>query len=113
MQTYIKKDLVDEVSHRTGLRHVDAAKAVDATFHVLRDLMEHADPECRIEIREFGVFEVKRTKAKPKARNPRTNELVYVPARKKTHFRPGKGLRTVLHQPLGEEDPGGRLDPVI
>ncbi|MBU0712997.1 HU family DNA-binding protein [bacterium] len=40
----------------------------------------------RIEIRGFGVFEVKPTRAKPKARNPRTNEIVYVPPRSKIPF---------------------------
>ena len=62
--------------------------------------MESACPECRVEIRDFGVFEVKQTKAKPQARNPRTNELVYVPARRKTHFRPGKQLKEALRTSL-------------
>ena len=54
----------------------------------------------RIEIRNFGVFEVKPTKAKPRARNPRTNEEIYVPARRKTHFKPGKLLKEVLKKPM-------------
>ena len=54
----------------------------------------------RIEVRNFGVFEVKPTKAKPRARNPRTNEEVYVPAHKKSHFKPGKILKQHLKQPI-------------
>ncbi|NQT24276.1 HU family DNA-binding protein, partial [candidate division KSB1 bacterium] len=48
----------------------------------------------------FGVFEVKKTKPKPKARNPKTGEIIYVPARRKTHFKAGKLLKEVLKQPL-------------
>ncbi|MFH1851291.1 MAG: HU family DNA-binding protein, partial [Candidatus Neomarinimicrobiota bacterium] len=44
--------------------------------------------------------EVKPTKAKPKARNPRTNEIVYVPAHRKTHFKAGKVIREQLRKPL-------------
>ena len=65
--------------------------------------MSEADPEVRIEIRDFGVFEVKTTKPKPKARNPKTNEIIYVAARRKTHFKPGKLLKEALKRPLSEE----------
>lgn len=107
MKTYIKRDLVEQVMQRTGFRQPETARTVDALFGVLRDLMAEADPECRVEIRDFGVFEVKRTAAKPKARNPKTNEIVYVPPRRKTHFKPGKLLKEALRQPLDElEDEG-------
>ena len=75
--------------------------------------MEEADPEVRIELRDFGVFEVKKTKAKPKARNPKTNETVFIQARRKTHFKPSKKLREVLQTPLadlGYEIPAGSAD---
>ena len=51
-------------------------------------------------MRDFGIFEVKTTKAKPKARNPKTSETVYVPPRRKTHFKPGKLLKKALKRPL-------------
>ena len=66
----------------------------------VREIMMSANTECRIEIRDFGVFEVKKTKAKPKARNPKTNEVIYVPAHRKTHFKPSKLLKSFLRQPL-------------
>ena len=64
--------------------------------------MMEADPELRIELRDFGVFEVKKTKAKPKARNPKTNETVFIPSRRKTHFKPSKRLKEELQRPLVE-----------
>ena len=44
----------------------------------------------------FGVLESKPTKAKPRARNPITNEEIYVPAHKKTRFKPGKIIKNHL-----------------
>lgn len=78
-------------------------------------LMMEADPEVRIELRDFGVFEVKKTRAKPKARNPKTNETVFIPSRRKTHFKPSKRIKAVLQQPLSELDyevPEGSADYV-
>lgn len=77
---------------------------VDEVINSLRDTMMEADPTCRIEIRDFGVFEVKVTKAKPKARNPKTNEVIYVPEHRKTHFKPSKKLKEFLRQPLEREE---------
>ncbi|MFQ5583438.1 MAG: HU family DNA-binding protein [Calditrichia bacterium] len=73
---------------------------VNAVFQALREILSEANPEIRIEIRDFGVFEVKQTKPKPKARNPRTGEIIYVPARRKTHFKPGKMLKDILKEPI-------------
>ena len=111
--TLTKKDLAREVSAATGEPLYKCEPWVQATIEALRDLMASADPEVRIELREFGVFEVKKTKAKPKARNPKTNETVFIPSRRKTHFKPGKRLRETLQQPLeelGYEIPEGSAD---
>ena len=51
-------------------------------------------------VRNFGVLESKPTKAKPKARNPKTNEEIFVPAHKKTRFKPGKILKEYLRKPI-------------
>ena len=95
--TITKKDLSLNVSEVTGLKKNMSAKVVDALFTSMRDTLIAGN---RIEIRGFGVFEVKDTKPKPAARNPRTGEIIYVPARRKTHFKPGKLLKKELHKPL-------------
>ena len=62
------------------------------------------------------MFEVKRTRAKPKARNPRTNETVFIPSRRKTHFKASKRMREQLQQPLadlGYEVPEGAADAPV
>ncbi len=101
MITYIKKNIIERTAEKTGLDNKLTAKVVNAVFSSLRELMTEGNPECRIEIRNFGVFEVKRTKAKPKARNPKKpDEVIYIPPRRKTHFRPGKLLKSYLKQEL-------------
>ncbi len=103
MKTYIKKDVVELVSKKLGEDAGDVrliSKIVNITFNSLRELMIKDDEESRIEIRNFGVFEVKKTKAKPKARNPKTNQVIFVPPRRKTHFKPGKMLQDALKKPI-------------
>ena len=80
----------------------DALIWVESVFSAVRELLKTADPEVRIEIRTFGVFEVKLTKEKPQARNPKTGEVVVVPARRKTHFKPSKFLKEFLTKPLDQ-----------
>ena len=95
--TITKKDLALKVSEVTRFKKNKSAKMVDALFTAMRDTLIAGN---RIEIRGFGVFEVKDTKPKPAARNPRTGEIIYVPARRKTHFKPGKLLKEELHKPI-------------
>lgn len=104
MITYTKRDIVRRVAEELDEPMVRTEPWVDAVLVALRETMMEADPTCRIELRDFGVFEVKKTKAKPRARNPRTNEEIYVPAHRKTHFKPSKLLKQFLKQPLEEEE---------
>ena len=106
VQTYTKRDVVKYVAEASGENLNTAAQWVDHVVDALRNIMMSAKPELRIEIRDFGVFEVKVTKSKPKARNPKSGEIIYVPARRKTHFKPSKLLRKFLSQSLdGTETP--------
>ena len=101
MPSLIKKDIAERTASKANIDIKEASKVVEAVFTVLRELMMNAEPGLRIEIRDFGVFVVKKTAAKPKARNPkRPDEIIYIPARRKTHFRPGKLLRNALKEPL-------------
>lgn len=94
MATITKKDLARAVADSIGCKNNQTLDMVDSLFEAMRDALIEGN---RIEIRGFGVLEVKNTKPKPAARNPRTGEIVYVPARRKTHFKPGKQLKEALH----------------
>ncbi|MCX7666588.1 MAG: integration host factor subunit beta [Gemmataceae bacterium] len=58
---------------------------------VLDMIVETLVQEGRIELRKFGVFEVRRRKAR-KARNPKTDERVMVPEKNVVTFQPGKEM---------------------
>lgn len=98
--TLTKKDVARRVAELLDEPIYKSEPWVNAVIAALGELMIEADPEVRIELRDFGVFEVKKTKAKPKARNPKTNETVFIPSRRKTHFKPSKRLKQVLQTPL-------------
>ena len=61
----IKVDIVNEVSRVADITKVKAEVAVDAVFDAMRVSMQRGD---RIELRGFGVFQVK--PRKPKSRLP-------------------------------------------
>ena len=97
---YTKKDISKRVAKRTESSFIDSHTTVSEIFNVMLEMMTEDDHNIHIEIRGFGTFQVKPTKAKPRARNPKTNEEVYVPAHRKTHFKPGKILKAKLSQPI-------------
>jgi integration host factor subunit beta len=99
-KTYTKRDIVKRVANACNEDMISTSKRVNKIFDTLREIMISADPSARIEIRDFGVFEVKPTKSKSKARNPKSGEIVYVPSHRKTHFKPSKLLKKFLSQPL-------------
>ena len=51
-----------------------------------------------VEIRNFGRYSIKSIKAKHNARNPITNEVIYVPARKKISFKMSKFLKNEINK---------------
>lgn len=111
--TLTKKDVARRVSELMNEPIYKCEPWVGAVINSIGQLMMEADPDVRIELRDFGVFEVKKTRAKPKARNPKTNETVFIPSRRKTHFKPSKRIKAVLQQPLTDLDydvPQGSAD---
>ena len=107
--TTTKKDLALRISEKLGVKKQMAYQVVDTLFKAMRETLISGD---RIEIRGFGVLGVKNTKPKPAARNPRTGEIVYVPARKKSYFKAGVLRKKALHQPLyGADKPAAAGAP--
>ena len=98
VKTLTRKDVEEKIEMKLSGKKATKKLIVDSLFDSLRELIMSADPILRIEIRDFGVFEVKKTKPKPKARNLKTGEFVYVPGRRKMHFKPGKILKNFLKE---------------
>ena len=83
-----KKDIVRTISDEIGLTQQQTKKIVQRTFD---SIIETLVREGRIELRNFGVFEVK-TRAARRARNPRTGDEVIVPEKHVVTFKPGKHM---------------------
>ncbi|MFZ1731707.1 MAG: HU family DNA-binding protein [Bacteroidota bacterium] len=101
--TLTRKDIARNVAEQLSVKLPDADHIVDTVLTSIRELLMNADPEVRLEVRDFGVFEIKLTKAKPRARNPKTGDKVYVPPRRKSHFKPSKMLKAFLTTPLSPQ----------
>lgn len=101
MHTYIKRDVINRVAAKSGRDYHEAAVMVNALFDTLQEMLMEKQGECRIEIRNFGVFEVKSTSARPTARNPRAPGMVItIPPHLKVNFKAGKKLKRFLMQSL-------------
>ena len=81
-----KKEIVKQIADRLGLTQLKTKEIVQQTFDAIVDTLIE---DGRIELRNFGVFEVKQRKAR-KARNPRTGAAVDVPPKNVVTFKPGK-----------------------
>ena len=83
-----KKEIVKTISDKIGLTQLKTKDIVQQTFDAIVDTLVE---ERRIELRNFGVFEVKKRAAR-KARNPRTGERVDVAEKYVVTFKPGKEM---------------------
>jgi DNA-binding protein HU-beta len=87
----IKLDIVNEVVNKTGITKTRAEMAVETVFESLKKALAAGD---RIELRGFGVFNVKARKTGV-GRNPRTGQEVSIRPGKAVRFKPGKELQTL------------------
>ncbi|HQY19962.1 MAG TPA: HU family DNA-binding protein [Ignavibacteria bacterium] len=102
IKTYTRKDIEHRLGDKLAGKQLTEKLLVDSLFECLREVLLEADPVSRLEIRDFGVFEIKKTKPKPKARNMQTGEFIFVPGRRKIHFKPGKIIRDFLKEDYDE-----------
>ena len=90
-----KREIAKEVASRIGSTQTDAAAAVQAILDIMAQELANGG---HIELRGFGVFEIKTRKASV-GRNPRKPEnTVKIPARKIVKFRAGKELAAILEK---------------
>ena len=96
-----KKDIVRQISEKIGETQLKTKEIVQRTFDaIVETLLETG----RIELRKFGVFEVKQRKAR-KARNPRTGVPVEVPPKNVVTFKPGKEMEELVRKMNPEDLP--------
>jgi len=84
-----KKDIILKVSDETNLKQTDVKKIVQKSFDYMVEALVRGE---KIELRNFGVFKIKERKSRT-GRNPRTGQVVPVPARKVVVFKPGLEMK--------------------
>src|ERR1019366_3230988 len=89
-----KKELAHVIAEETGLTQILVKEIIQRLFDGIIATLEK---EGRIELRNFGVFEVKKRRPR-KARNPRTGERVMVPAKKVVTFKPGLEIKEKVRE---------------
>jgi DNA-binding protein HU-beta len=87
----IKLDIVNAVVNKTGVTRTKAEQAVETVFQAMKSALGKGE---RIELRRFGVFNVRPRKTGI-GRNPRTGQEVSIPPGKAVRFKPGKELQTL------------------
>lgn len=85
----IKADLVNRVTESSEVSRAQAARAVDTIFTAMKEALSEGK---RIELRGFGVFQV-RDRKRGIGRNPKTGVEVAIAPGKTVRFKPGKELR--------------------
>lgn len=87
----IKADIVNRVADVSDVPRVKAAEAVDTILEAMKAALSEGK---RIELRGFGVFQV-RDRKKGVGRNPKTGVEVAIEPGKTVRFKPGKELKNL------------------
>jgi DNA-binding protein HU-beta len=87
-----KTELIAEVAEKTGLTKKDCELAISATLDVISDTLTLGD---KVQLVGFGTFEC-RDRAARQGRNPKTLEVIEVPATRVPAFKAGKALKDTV-----------------
>ncbi|MBP3328807.1 MAG: HU family DNA-binding protein [Clostridia bacterium] len=87
-----KTEFINAVAAKEGLEKKCAEKAVNAVFATIADQLAKGE---KIQLVGFGTFEV-RERAEKQGRNPRTGEVMTVPASKVPAFKAGAALKNAV-----------------
>lgn len=95
-----KAELVDEVAQAVQLTKKQAETIVNIVFDSIVGSLRSGE---KIELRGFGSFRLRSRKSRT-GRNPKTGEKVDVPSKRIPYFKPGKELKELINQKIGERE---------
>lgn len=87
-----KAELIDKIASSAGLSKADATKALDTTLNAIKASLKKGQ---KVTLVGFGTFSVVKRKSR-KGRNPRTGEVITIPATKVPKFSSGKALKDAV-----------------
>ena len=89
-----KTDLINVVAQEAEISKKAAEAAVNATFAAIAGALKAGD---KVQLIGFGTFEVKDVAAR-EGRNPKTLEVISIPACKKPSFSASKALKDAVNE---------------
>lgn len=87
-----KTELINAIAEKAGLTKVQAKAALDAAVNTVSEQLAKGD---KVALIGFGTFAVCEKTAR-KGINPRTKEVIEIPARKSVKFKAGAELNDVV-----------------
>jgi len=95
---YSRKDIARRASYKLNMS-IDEEKVVCYfLFEIIQEILVEDEDNIHLEIRKFGVFDVKKTKQRTNALNPRTKEKIIIPERKRVTFKASKKIKEILYK---------------
>lgn len=93
MEKYMNKaDLVEKLAEKSGLTKAASEKLLNAFLESVTEILL---AEGRLSLAGFGTFVVE-CRQERNGRNPRTGDVIKIPAAKVVKFRPGKKLKDTV-----------------
>jgi DNA-binding protein HU-beta/integration host factor subunit beta len=93
--TLTKNDIVRTLAEKYELEIASTRRVVQGTLDMVLEALLKGD---KVELRNFGVFEVIQRKGRI-ARNPKSKQEVFIPERKVVKFKPGKVMEDKITTP--------------
>jgi DNA-binding protein HU-beta len=87
-----KTELIDKIASGAGLSKADASRALDAAIDAVKAALKKGQ---KVTLVGFGTFAVTKRKAR-KGRNPRTGQVINIPAARTPKFTAGKALKDAV-----------------
>lgn len=87
-----KAELIDKIASSAGLSKADATRALDSTLNAIKASLKKGQ---KVTLVGFGTFSITKRKAR-KGRNPKTGEVINIPAAKTPKFTAGKALKDAV-----------------
>ena len=87
-----KAELIAKAAEKAGVSKKQADRCLKAFIEVITEALQKGE---KIALPGFGIFQAKE-RSERKGRNPRTGEIITIPARKVVAFKPAKQLRELI-----------------